>query len=435
MSFTKSKFGDFNFELFCGPKTESGVPKNPGIYYLWYWNQELRKYDFPPKGVKGYRAIRRLKIAGKSIRQSMAFHKLQEARIWRLNQESSEIQISTKSFESEVLKVEGPRFEEIVEMWKKAKWKTYQQSTQLVYQRTLRYLDFFIGMEIRSISSLVIDQWLEKMTDPKVVKDQNSTRLNFLHELELLSGILRYYSEYRDDDQFVYPVKQRHREAAIVRNVRGKMRKPMTPGQFVLWTKEMKQHKNALLVETLARTQRACALRISEAAALSWEDVDWDRRLITVHRSVVWTRNRHIKTYIKEGFKNGDEKVLPIAPDAYELLEKLFKMRTCSLVFHLNEKPLEYRFIQHAYDSAAEKAKIDFTGTHVMRRTGASWMLNATGDIDLAKQLLGNSTWSSVKPYAQRESSALTAFNDKLWKAKSGEDPEPQPTKKLRVVG
>ncbi len=108
-----------------------------------------------------------------------------------------------------------------------------------------------------------------------------------------------------------------------------------------------------------------------------------------------WPRRTDIKTTIKEGFKNGDEKIIPLSPDAQKVLKELKGSRTGELVFDLRGEYLEYRFIQYAYDAAARSAKLDFKGTHVMRRTGASWILNQTGDIDLAKQLLGNTTWST----------------------------------------
>jgi integrase len=283
--------------------------------------------------------------------------------------------------------MDGPKFEVVVQMWKEAKWKTFEESTQLVYERTLNYLEFFEGMKVRAITAQVVDQWLKKMTDPKVVKEQNKSRQTYLHELELLSGIFRYYNEYRDDSQFVFPIKRRHREAAIVRIVRGKKKKPMTPEQFELWTEALRAQGNGLMKETIARTQRSGALRISEVAAIHWEDIDWDNRTINVHGSVMWPRCDGRGPEIKEGFKNGDEKIIPISPDAYRLLRALFDQRTGILVFNENERPLEYRYIQHAYDCASRKAKIDFSGTHVMRRTGASWILNQTGDIDLAKEL------------------------------------------------
>ena len=87
-----------------------------------------------------------------------------------------------------------------------------------------------------------------------------------------------------------------------------------------------------------------------------------------------------------------------------------------SLVFHKDGKPLDYRYIQFAYDKAFKKAALPFSATHVMRRTGTSWVLDSSGgDVGLAKQILGNSDWATVALYAKRQSNALREFNDKLW--------------------
>jgi integrase len=153
----------------------------------------------------------------------------------------------------------------------------------------------------------------------------------------------------------------------------------------------------------LARLQRSGALRISEVAAIMGSDIDWKNKSVLIHRSVAWPRKKGLQTEIKNGFKNGDEKTIPLSPDAFAALKELGADNVKGLIFHKHQDLLEYRWIQHSYDSASRQTGIDIRGTHVMRRTGASWILNETGDIDLAKQLLGNTTWTSVAPYAQRE--------------------------------
>jgi integrase len=436
MSFSKAKFGNFNPNLFKGQKVLSPVPKNQGIYYVWFWNAKIEIYEVPPKGIKRYRANRRVRVGGKSVRECCYFDQVDPARLWKINHQLERSQTETAS-QIEAAKG-GPKFEDVVKLWMEAKWKFFEPSTRLVYERTLKYLKFFEGMEVRSISPEVIDEWLKSISKPEELKKQHTNRRTFLHELELLSGVFKYYREYKDDSLFVFPIRKRHREAAIVKIVRGKPRKPMTPEQFELWIKALRSQKHGLLKEALARTQRSGALRVGEAAAILWEDIDWNNHSIFIHRSMEWPHVKGIKTSIKEGFKNGDEKVIPLSPDAQRVLEALKENRTSDLVFNLHGEFLEYRFIQYAYDAAARSAKLDFQGTHVMRRTGASWILNQTGDIDLAKQLLGNTTWSSVTPYAHRESKAISDFNQKLWNKEADQKPDPTPApavRKLRRIG
>jgi len=411
----KTKYGDFDHFTFRGEKIESPVPKNPGIYYIWYWDTEKEMYVSPPAPIKPYRAIRRQLVGSKSKKENRCFLRLEEARDWRFFKDCDEITFEPQRTSSDTSG--GPKFEAVIEMWKRAKWRVFAESTRLQYEKLINYLEFFKGMDVRSITPVVIDQWLAELTSEKVLKDQHSTRESYHHELTCLSGILRYYSEYHDDPAFAFPIKRRHWASAIVRRVRNKKKEPMTPTQFEEWVAQLRTQQNGLMKETLARTQRSGALRISEATGIHWTDIDWEKRFVTIQRSVVWPRRKAELTFIQSGFKNGDRKEVPLTPDAYRLLLELKLQRRGPLVFHGEGKPLEYRYIQYAYNRAFKQAGLPFSATHVMRRTGTSWVLdNSGGDVGLAKQILGNSDWATVSLYAKRQANALKEFNDKLWK-------------------
>lgn len=420
MSFKKSKHGNFDHFTFRGEKVESPIPNNPGINYIWYWDAEKRLYTPPVPPIKPYRAIRRKLSTGKKLKEHKCFHRLEDARAWRAFQDCDEVTFEPTVKESYPAQnpnqIGGPKFEEVVEMWKAAKWKLFAPSTRLQYEKLLKYLDFFGGREVRTVTPSLIDQWLCHMTSSEVVKKQHSTRESYHHELTTLSGVLRYYAEYHDDTAFQFPIKRRHWDAAVVKRVRNKKKEPMTPTQFESWVAELRKQPDGLQKEALARMQRSGALRISEAAALHWSDIHWEKHFATVQRSVVWPRRKGHQSYIQDGFKNGDQKEVPITPDAHRCLSELKCKTTSQLVFHQEGKPLDYRFIQYAYNRGFKKAKLPFSATHIMRRTGSSWILDSSGgDVGLAKQILGNADWGTVDLYAKRQSLALREFNDKLW--------------------
>lgn len=412
----KPKFITFDHFTYRGDRIESPLPKNPGVNCFWYWDGEKQMYVAPENGIKRYRVVRRRLIGGKVIREQKCFVRLDDARPWRAFQDCDEVTFEP-SVQLGATIGGGPKFETVIDMWKRAKWKVFAKSTRLQYEKLINYLEFFKGMDVRSITPIVVDQWLDQLTSEKVLKEQHSTRESFHHELTCLSGILRYYSEYHDDPVFVFPIKRRHWEAAIVRRVRNKKKNPMTPIQFEEWVARLRTQKNGLMKEALARTQRSGALRISEATGIHWTDIDWEKHFVTIQRSVVWPRRKAELTFIQPGFKNGDRKEVPLTPDAFRLLRELSHRNSHSLVFHYDGKPLEYRYIQYAYNRAFKQSGLPFSATHVMRRTGTSWVLdNSGGDVGLAKQILGNADWGTVDLYAKRQSLALREFNDKLWK-------------------
>jgi hypothetical protein len=74
------------------------------------------------------------------------------------------------------------------------------------------------------------------------------------------------------------------------------------------------------------------ALRISEAAALCWEDVRWNYAApqgscVRVCRHLIWTRLAGERPVVEPGFKNsravGGVKLLPLFPEAFEALNWL----------------------------------------------------------------------------------------------------------------
>ena len=182
-------------------------------------------------------------------------------------------------------------------------------------------------------------------------------------------------------------------------------------------------------MSTLATVQYFQALRISEAAAIRWEDLhlDWtnprtSRLVICQH--VVFLRGRGSSSYIEAGFKNASKaepvKEQPMFPESFEAIKLLFKTGATGLVFCDGENGnfFSYREIQHAYDHAFARAKLPYKGTHVLRHGGTRNVYNETGDLAVAQQLLGNSDLQTTLVYAKRQKHALTKVADAHWDRK-----------------
>jgi integrase len=68
------------------------------------------------------------------------------------------------------------------------------------------------------------------------------------------------------------------------------------------------------------------------------------------------------------------------------------------------------------YDKAFKRAGLDFSGTHIMRHGGTRLVYNQFSDLEVAKQLLGNSDMDSVLTYAVRDTGALNKVARLAWK-------------------
>lgn len=86
-------------------------------------------------------------------------------------------------------------------------------------------------------------------------------------------------------------------------------------------------------------------------------------------------------------------------------------------MFHVDGSHFEYRQIQYAYDKAFKAAGLPYSATHVMRHGGCRRVYNATGDLSIAQQHLGNKSMQTVAVYAKRSAAALTNVAHAEWDA------------------
>jgi integrase len=137
---------------------------------------------------------------------------------------------------------------------------------------------------------------------------------------------------------------------------------------------------------------------------------------------VVWLRAKGLGAYIHHvGFKNSEAnegcKEQPLFPEPYFALKALKRERRTGLIFQVEGEHFRYRQIEFAYNKAFELAGLPYRGTHIMRHGGTRLVYNATKDLEVAKQILGNRDLQTVQVYAQRDATALTQFAHERWKS------------------
>jgi len=282
-----------------------------------------------------------------------------------------------------------------------------------------------MGLSIHEITPQRLDLWLDELKTPG---KWTLKRKMFKNELKLLSTVLNYYGSYHDDPDFHFPIKKRHR-LGIELHRRTVKNKDLSEKAFLTFRDNLRTlNGTGELMAALATVQYYQALRISEAAALRWEDVELNKKSpkksrVRVRRIVVWPRKKALASFIQDGFKNSKAndgvKEQPMFPETFAVLSKLHNERAKGLIFELNGTHLEYRAIQSAYDRSFREAGLPFTGTHVMRHGGCRRVYNQVGDLAVAQQLLGNADLKSTMVYAKRDASALTEVAQKHWQKKS----------------
>lgn len=400
------------------------------------WDAKKKKYGVPKFGRKF--EARRYEVDGFGGRHRVKqyFDSLDEARLW-LGLSSSltplaagtkvEI-ISSEEYGSRVCQpslVEVPTFEALVESFREYAYPMRSHSTCLQCDKLLKlHFGYFFPLRVTEITPQRIDHWLRSLKRKAAESEKKTQRVGFEKEHTLLGKLLRFFEKYNDDCDFRFPIKQRHREDMWFRREAKRPDRDLPRAEFER-VRQCMQELYGTMWWALFTVQWCEALRISEAAALCWEDIQWNLKLsdppfVRVSRHLIWSRAAGEKTYIESGFKNsravGGQKVLPLFPEAFDALKKIHFVGASGLIFKdVFGGLLSYRGIQPRYERAFAKAGLQFRGTHALRHGGCREVYNKTGDVALAGLLLGNQDNESIRIFARRDPAALFRFAEESW--------------------
>lgn len=414
----------FNPKSYAGkPRIYVSVPNSPRISRLWVWDVATGEYRSPLQG-KPYMVGRYETVGLKRKRRYQFFATLEEARAWQVEGETKSPETAAETSR----RATGPLFGDLIDEWRGRCYSAVAASTQISYDNLIRlHFGNLLGFTMHEFTPQRVDLWLDELRNPESKTMKSKKRITFKNELKLLSTILNYYDNYHDDPEFQNPIKSRHRLAIRLNRSRAKA-KDLKEEAFLLFRESLRTiTRNGETFAALATVQYYQALRISEAAALHWEDIDLDwsapsRSRVRVMRLVVWPRKKGLASFIQNGFKNAEAnegiKEQPMFPETFDVLSRLHRPGARGPVFTIDGRHIEYRAIQSAYDRAFRKAGLPFTGTHVMRHGGCRRVYNQEGDLAVAQQLLGNSDLKSTLVYAKRDAAALTEVARRLWQKK-----------------
>jgi len=179
-----------------------------------------------------------------------------------------------------------------------------------------------------------------------------------------------------------------HNPVCLVKNVgatkRTRKARSLTTEQFQALLKELHEP-----FATLALTCVCCGLRISEALALRWSDIDWLGSRLSIRRGIVEQRVADVKT-------EGPARTFVIAT---ELLQRLKAWKQISQfpapddwIFASPLKrgrlPYSYTGVWRELVRAAEVAQIGHLGTHCWRHTYRSWLAAVGTPVSVQQKMM-----------------------------------------------
>lgn len=153
-------------------------------------------------------------------------------------------------------------------------------------------------------------------------------------------------------------------------------------------------------------------MRLGELCGLQWRDVDFQRKILTVQRSLV--------RGVLGTPKNNRIRHIPLTED---LCRSIYERRNKhTFVFHQpNGDPLSDGMGENAMRRACKKAGIRYIGWHTLRHTFASQLVSEGIPLNAVQELLGHSSIVMTMRYAHLAPSALRCAVDVLERAENRE--------------
>jgi len=252
---------------------------------------------------------------------------------------------------------------------------------------------------LSAIQPQPVELWLRGLALAPKSKTHLRSIMHSLFEFAMFAGVL----------------ERGRNPISLVRNVgathRVRQAQSLSVEQFQALLKELPEP-----FETLALCCATMGLRISEALALRWGDIDWRGSRINVERGIVAQRVDATKT-------RGSQKTIGIAR---ELLERLRRWKRRSQfradtdwVFaspvKIGRLPYSYAGVQRTLQSAANAAGIGKLTSHAFRHSFRTWLNQTGAPIATQQKLMRHSSIAmTMDTYGTTFDAELTAASSKV---------------------
>ncbi len=301
-----------------------------------------------------------------------------------LNAEAEAIRAGVRA-----LPPEPHTFSELADYWieKKAPAKRSGKTDKSIINRHLR--PYFGDLELPQIGV--------EMTDQFLIDKEGEISPKYLHNVLTLFGTMLKHA-----------VRMRWLAQVPI------IDKPRLDEQDYNWLRTREEIRRLLVaaaeeepgVMEMYATALYTGMRAGELCGLRWEDVDLDRRLITVKRSY---GNNYTKT--------GAIRHVPILDPLLRLLRAWSLKSTGDWLFPNtvgNVRQPSDRILQETYKTCLDRAKLDRIRFHDLRHTFASHWVMASGDIFRLQKILGHKDIKTTMRYAHLAPDVFTEDYDRL---------------------
>ena len=136
-------------------------------------------------------------------------------------------------------------------------------------------------------------------------------------------------------------------------------------------------------------------MRIGELCALRWQDIDMEKRILTVNHTIQriqnFSGNKKTKLIITEPKSQSSKRTIPV-PDCLIPMLKELKSKADSYVLTGTFKPIEPRTMQYRFKRILDNVNLPSYRFHSLRHAFASEAIEIGFDVKTLSEILGHSS-------------------------------------------
>lgn len=165
---------------------------------------------------------------------------------------------------------------------------------------------------------------------------------------------------------------------------------------------QIEQHKLTKVLNTLddrlygaAILMLETGMRVGETLALTWDDIDWDRRAVSIEKTLVRLSGAANDVFVQASPKSkSSRRTIPLSNRALDVLERLSEStRGSNYIFYdarNHTRPCTYDQLRFRLQTACKRAGVPYRGNHAFRHTFATNCYHRGCNVNILSKLLGH---------------------------------------------